>query len=92
MVVFLGLLNLIARQTADPGARRFCQATDRLGLAFSVLSVLAFPERSDITPVRSRSSLQAAGSLKLRRVGGHTSDSHTPATAYAFASPAPHSP
>ena len=44
MMVFLGLLNLIARRTADPGARRLCQAADLLGLLFGVLSVLAVPE------------------------------------------------
>lgn len=44
MMVFLGLLNLIARRTADPGARRLCQAADLLGLGFGVLAVLAVPE------------------------------------------------
>lgn len=43
MMVFLGLLNLIARRTTDPGARRLCQAADLLGLLFGVLSV-ALPE------------------------------------------------
>lgn len=44
MMVFLGLLNLIARRTADPGARRLCQAADLLGFSFGVLSVIAIPE------------------------------------------------
>lgn len=44
MMVFLGLLNLIARRTADPGARRLCQAADLLGLGFGVLAVLAVRE------------------------------------------------
>ncbi|HEX6037756.1 hypothetical protein [Longimicrobium sp.] len=44
MMVLLGLLNLIGRRTADPGARRLCQAADMLGLLFGMLSVLAVPE------------------------------------------------
>lgn len=44
MMVLLELLNLIARRTADPDARRLCQPADLLAFLFGVLSVLAVPQ------------------------------------------------
>lgn len=66
MMVFLGLLSLMARRTADPGARRLCQGADLLGFLFGVLSVLAVSEPRRSSAWGFCSGSQSAPSSRCR--------------------------